>query len=232
MEETLKDKVSARLKDLDRNPFEAARRAGLERGFVNDILNGRKRSVRGENLVKLAIGLDCDPNYLIGRQETPKSSIQEGPGIVRILGDVAAGIWLDCGIEGWDNYTLEPSPFPPDGRFPTNAQFDLIVCGNSINRFARDGQRLRCVAYEAYPYPVLDDDIVVVERYRGDLRERTAKRWRKVNGVAELWPDSDDPRWQLPIKVDLESGFAEGDLIKIAGIVLYVYDIPRNFRNL
>jgi hypothetical protein len=46
--------VIARLKELKRNPFEAARLGGLERSFVNDILIGRKRSVRGENLERLA----------------------------------------------------------------------------------------------------------------------------------------------------------------------------------
>lgn len=229
--DTLKEKVEARLKDLERNPFEAARRAGLERGFINDILNGRKRSVRGENLIKLAIGLDCDPNYLIGRQTTPKSSLNEGPGIVRIQGEVAAGVWLDCGLDGWDNYELESSPFPPDGRFTTESQFDVIVRGSSINRFARDGQRLRCVLFDAYPWPLQDDDIVIVERFRGDLRERTAKRWRKRNGTAELWPDSDDPRWQEALKVDIESGFSDGDIIRIFGVVLYVYDVPRYHRK-
>ncbi len=227
---TLKERVETRLADLKRNPFEAARRGALERGFVNDILNGRKRSVRGENLLKLAIGLDCDPEYLIGRQATPKSSLNEGPGIVKVRGEVAAGIWLDCGLDGWDTYDLEPSPFPPDGRFTTDTQFDLIVRGSSINRFARDGQRLRCILWETYPYPLIDDDIVVVERFRGDLRERTAKRWRKRNGIIELWPDSDDPRWQEALKVDLESGFADGDLIKVFGVVLYVYDTPRHRR--
>lgn len=225
--ETLKEKVEARLNDLKRNPFEAARIAGLERGFINDILNGRKRSVRGENLVKLAIGLDCDPNYLIGRQEVPKGDMREGPGIVCIQGDVAAGVWLDCGFDGWDTYELEASPFPPDGRFLTNKQFDVIVRGNSINRFARDGQRLRCVLLEAYPWPLEDNDIVIAERFRGDLRERTAKRWRIHDGVAELWPDSDDPRWQEPLKINSEDGTSDGDLIQIYGVVLYVYDMPR-----
>jgi len=225
---SLKERVEARLADLKRNPFEAARLAGLERGFVNDILAGKKRSVRGENLEKLAIGLDCDPDYLIGRQATAKISLGDhGPGVVKVRGEVAAGIWLDAGIDGWDTYDLEPSPFPPDGRFPTDAQFDLIVRGTSINRFARDGQRLRCVAVEAFPWQIQEDDIVVVERFRGDLRERTAKRWRRRNGTLELWPDSDDERWQEPLTVNVESGFSDSDIVKVFGVVLYVYDTPR-----
>jgi len=231
MTPSLKDIVTARLADLRRNPFEAARIAGLERGFINDILAGKKRSVRGENLEKLAIGLDCDPDYLLGRQNTAKLSFSKHtPGVVYIRGEVAAGMWLDAGLDGWDTCEYEPSPFPPDGRFPTDAQFDLIVRGTSINRFAKDGQRLRCVSADTFPYQIQDNDIVIVERYRGDLRERTAKRWRRRNNVVELWPDSDDERWQAPLKVSEETSLSDGDEVRIFGLVLYVYDTPRRMR--
>lgn len=59
----LKRRVQQRLGDLGINPFEAARRGGLERNFINDILNEKKVSVRGDNLAKLARGLSCPPAY-------------------------------------------------------------------------------------------------------------------------------------------------------------------------
>lgn len=58
---TLKTVVSRRLTQLGKNPFEAARDGGLERNFVNDILNDKKRNVRGDNLEKLARGLEATP---------------------------------------------------------------------------------------------------------------------------------------------------------------------------
>jgi hypothetical protein len=61
----LRRTVMERLKQLDRNPFEAARLGGLDRSFVNDILIGRKRSVRGENLERLARALDWDSRILM-----------------------------------------------------------------------------------------------------------------------------------------------------------------------
>ena len=67
--------VMERLKELDRNPFEAARLGGLERSFVNDILIGRKRSVRGENVERLARALDWDSSLLMNaarRRPSPK----------------------------------------------------------------------------------------------------------------------------------------------------------------
>lgn len=65
MPETLKDRVGKLLDERGINPFEAARRGGLERSFVNDIMIGRKESVRGANLEKLAVGLGTTAQYLL-----------------------------------------------------------------------------------------------------------------------------------------------------------------------
>ena len=61
----LRTLISRRLAELDISPFEAARRGGLERCFVNDILVGKKRSVRGDNIGKLAAALETDPVSLL-----------------------------------------------------------------------------------------------------------------------------------------------------------------------
>ena len=58
MPSALARSVQARLNQLGRNPFEAARKGGLERSFINDILIGRKKSVRGDNIGRLATALD------------------------------------------------------------------------------------------------------------------------------------------------------------------------------
>jgi hypothetical protein len=74
--------VMERLKELNRNPFEAARLGGLDRSFVNDILIGRKRSVRGDNLERLARALDWDSGMLMDaarRSRSPKGFNLEGP---------------------------------------------------------------------------------------------------------------------------------------------------------
>jgi transcriptional regulator with XRE-family HTH domain len=61
--------VQARLNQLGRNPFEAARKGGLERSFINDILIGRKKSVRGDNIGRLAAALDWTVADLMMRIE-------------------------------------------------------------------------------------------------------------------------------------------------------------------
>jgi len=226
----LHERVHARLTELGMTVADASRRGKLSKDFIYDLVKGKKKGVQTRNLEKLAFALDCDTGYLLGAQETPRQPGMEAPSryVIPVAGEVAAGLWIDAGIDGGETYDLDPSPFPADPRFPIEAQFDLIVRGTSINRFAPEGHRLRCVAVDSYPWPILEDDMVVVERFRGDLRERTAKRIRRREGTLELWPDSDDPRWQEPFRVDEEAGTIEnGDVVRILGVVLYEYAIPR-----
>jgi transcriptional regulator with XRE-family HTH domain len=56
--------IRRRLEALGINSFEAARRVGAQRTFVNDILSGRKQSVRGDNLRRLADALEMDLSEL------------------------------------------------------------------------------------------------------------------------------------------------------------------------
>lgn len=63
----LKEVTEARLAELTRNPFEAARIGELERNFLNDILTDKKRSVRGDNFAKLAKALDLSVEELTSR---------------------------------------------------------------------------------------------------------------------------------------------------------------------
>lgn len=61
----LKTVVKKRLDQIGKNAFEAARDGGLERNYVNDILNGKKATIRGDKLAKLALGLDATPNEVL-----------------------------------------------------------------------------------------------------------------------------------------------------------------------
>lgn len=61
----LKEFVEDRLAELERNPFEAARKGGLERSFVNDILIGKKHSVSGAKIPLLAEALDTTSEAII-----------------------------------------------------------------------------------------------------------------------------------------------------------------------
>lgn len=87
MAESLKTIVARRLAHLGRNAFEAARFGGLERSYVNDILIGKKLSVRGDKLADLARALDWSAGELLaelngsgmGRKAKPSSRVASPP---------------------------------------------------------------------------------------------------------------------------------------------------------
>jgi phage repressor protein C with HTH and peptisase S24 domain len=68
----LKEFVEKRLLELGESPFSLARRYGAERGFINDILIGKKRSVRGDKMHLLAAMLQTSAEE-IARAESPKN---------------------------------------------------------------------------------------------------------------------------------------------------------------
>lgn len=149
---------------------------------------------------------------------------------IYVLGEVAAGMWKD--VRTADPYIdkLPVSDFFVDGRYPIYAQFDLIVKGNSLDKLAPDGFHLRCLdIYKAGVRPK-DKDIVIIERRNSHfLCETTAKRYRVIEGGAELWPESTDPRWQEPILV-LRGGEDSDTEIRITAVVLHVYN-PNIYRR-
>lgn len=144
---------------------------------------------------------------------------------IPILGRVAAGVW---GPVKPANPSVKPKPsrFPPDPRYPIDAQFDLVVEGNSLNLFAQDGEILRCVDLVKARLHYRDGDLVIVSRSRAsDERETTAKRVRTRNGRYELWPESDDPDYQKPFVIE-PGGEDQHDEIEVIAIVLYAYKTP------
>lgn len=109
-------------------------------------------------------------------------------------------------------------PEPSDPRFPSEAQFDLVVEGSSLNKLAREGDLIRCVDIERGGIKIENGDIVVIERSRGDARELLAKRVLKQCERYELWSESNHEFWREPVIRD------DGDNdIRIIAKVLYAY---------
>lgn len=228
-------RIDQRLKALDLSENKASVRSGLSRDAIRSIRrnarSGVQRGVSTETLRKLARGLETTPEWLIGGVgsgsadvdggELPPGFSEEGtPQGIPTLGDVAAGVWREVTAADAAKYGSR-STNPADPRYPATAQYDLVVRGSSIDRVARDGDRLRCVDLRETGLDVSDGDLVVVERRRegGHLVETTAKRVRQRGAKRELWPDSDDPQWQEPISY----GEAQGDAVEIIALVLYAY---------
>lgn len=74
----LKEVIRDRLAELNRKPLKAAEDAGLERGYLNDILRGRKRRIMQENLPAVAKALDWSIDEAmdaLGLRGTPAPTI-------------------------------------------------------------------------------------------------------------------------------------------------------------
>lgn len=202
----------------------ASEQAGLGSTYVRDVLV-RNRDPSLSYAAKLARAHGLSIDNLLGIAPARRSGTDEPA--IRVRGSVGAGAWHQVELPPEDS-ELDESPFPPDAHYPTRAQYDLIVQGNSINRFARDGERLRVVDIDAAGIDVFDDDLVIVLKSRdgGQLVETTAKRIRKRGPITELWPESDDPRWQEPERLDSRRT-KDGEEGRIVALVLYSYNTAR-----
>jgi hypothetical protein len=195
----------------------ASLEAGLGDSFVSDVL--KRRNPKLDGVARLARTHNLSIDQLLGlpmrqQQVAPKKPIQ-------VVGEVTGGQWREVNTE---DFQREESPFPADPAFPTEAQYDLIVRGNSINLFARDGERLRCVDIHKAGLEIYDGDLVIFERIRdgGQLVLTTAKRVRRRGPILELWPESDDPHWKEPIRIDLRQA-KSGETGRVIALVLYSY---------
>jgi len=155
MHETLKTRVRERLNALGLNPFEAARKAGFERSYVNDLLIGKKSTIRQGGIDALAEALQCDPDYLTGLQAVPTAG--EGADLrMPLAGIVEAGAWRELGAD--PGLTL---PAMPDPRYPVDAQETYIVRGDHAAGFGiTDGSAIVVVGMKTYR----DGDVVLVRR--------------------------------------------------------------------
>lgn len=138
MEHTLKEIVEARLSELGTNPFAAAKKGGLERSYINDLLIGKKQSVKSSMIPRLALALDMtasELNYLL----SPFMS-KDLP-TVAVMGRIGAGAEILPELEQtppeglYDIQTLIPVPagsiafeVEGDSMWPRYDPGDVIVC--------------------------------------------------------------------------------------------------------
>lgn len=217
----LADELKARNLDLQT----ASTEAKLGKTFARDVIK-RGRNPQLSFIAKLARAHGLSMDRLLDLPQNAKSDAAQKAVLVR--GEVGAGLWHE---QEANDFEAEPSPFPPDPLYPAESQYDLIVRGNSINRFARDGERLRVVDLARASIDYSNDDLVIVQKKRdgGHLIETTAKRIRVRGPIIELWPDSDDPRWQQPERIDTrQQKDGEG---RIIALVLYSYNPARRGRR-
>lgn len=144
---------------------------------------------------------------------------------VPVLGVVQAGAWSEV-----NESQAEPTEWvafsePQYGRAQL---FALAVRGNSVNRHYPDGCRVVCVP--AHESGIQEGDFVVVRRRRGSFVETTLKQIEIApDGNIELWPRSDDPLFQEPLRLAQVRDADEG--AEIIAVVIAKYEVGRAGRG-
>lgn len=173
MENYLRERIRERLDAAGISPFEAARKIGAERGFINDLLVGKKDTIRQKAIPALAEVLDCDPAYLIGAQAAPRvAEYAERDAVMGmpVAGICEAGAWRDGAGAGAGKML----PLAPDPRFSTQSQRAYLIRGHHADGLgAADGDIVVAVLGADWR----DGDTVIARRTkRGRGSELTVRR--------------------------------------------------------
>jgi transcriptional regulator with XRE-family HTH domain len=113
-----------------------------------------------------------------------------------------------------DGRALRPTPeavvgdfsVPHDTRYRRNAQFVLLIEGESVNRVARDGDWLLCIDIEALPGPPAHGDLVLIECAGARAPEISIRRLHRIAGRLEFSFDSDDAVWRETMTLPDDAG--------------------------
>jgi DNA-binding Xre family transcriptional regulator len=189
------ERVQARMSDLHTNSTEVARRAGLERTFVHDLISGRKKTVTAEALIALAKALQCLPEELVGKMGEIQRNAVEG---IEIVGIIEPEVWRGSAPRNLGTITTSNDGNPHVKAF--------VVRGDEAAPIGiRDGSALVVDMSGA----VRPGDIAVVERTRDNLRELSL--WRVANG--------DGPTILSSLDGNPEKIIEAGDAVKVIGRV-------------
>lgn len=113
-------RIRERLDDIGLDAASASKKAGLERGYIQDFFDGKKVSANGGNLEKLAYALDCSVGYLTGQTNTIGAPTAGGE-TLPLVGDIEPGAARRKREEG------EVVAAQPDARYPHLRHLAFVV---------------------------------------------------------------------------------------------------------
>lgn len=127
---TLKARVDFLLAKRGLTQAAASRQGGFKNtAFINDIVNTKKLSVRGENLLKLAVALSTTTDFLLGKSANPDPIIKDDPSVTHAIS--APNSWKAVAqarkdfSEDFDAPALDPGQFPRE--VPVRG---VVACGD------------------------------------------------------------------------------------------------------
>jgi SOS-response transcriptional repressor LexA len=209
-----------------------AREAGLNISFVRDILRGKTKVPKADNLKKLATALQTTPEALLSGERSPHEAVEnptklpDGP--LPYAGTVAAGDWLsddDFNQDVADNTV--PASIPRHPGYSRLPQMAWRVRGDSMNEVGIfDGQWIVGASYADYVDRIgelTNGSFVVVERTRaqGSERELTVKEVQFARRGMRLVPRSTNKRHR-EFFIDLdEDADPDRETVRILAVVLW-----------
>lgn len=183
MDSLIKRRISRRLAAMGLRASQADKLAGLSVGFTRDLLSGRKEQPRAAKLAQLAEVLDCDLDYLLLAQRSPRKGGVPDDGLV-VAGICEAGVFREPGFVP----KFGSAPFDPSPDYPAESQAAYYVHGDHAAGYhLPDETMLISVSAEGTKSAGRDwkvGDTVIVEQSRdqGSLVELTARRITRTQG--------------------------------------------------
>lgn len=203
---------------------ELARRVGTNRQNISDLRAG-KAAMSQKWAERIAPLLKVKPSELIFG---PGGSIADLTVLeVPVRGTVAAGRWLEHEKADLDLTGDYQVPALPSGYGRPSDQFAYKVEGLSMDkRRILPGDFVVCVPYYVARAAPTSGDIVVIERTRGQLVERTVKELRIKDDTISFISHSSDHRYNEPLMCAHRGSLLQcddGGVIEIVGYVVGRY---------
>ncbi|NEU14631.1 LexA family transcriptional regulator [Methylobacterium sp. BTF04] len=150
---------------------------------------------------------------------------------VTISGSVQAGEWVEA-VE-WDSFQHFQVQIPTPKEWPDLDIQGFLVRGNSMNNIYPDGSVVFAVpVIKNRIRPGPGDRVIVERRDNRQLFEVTLKELGlDSEGELVLWPRSNDPRHQTPVRVGSKQP-DDIEEVRITGVVVASFVLDRAARYL
>lgn len=213
MSDITRERIEARLKELDLSKNAASEEAGMDRSMLGKFLKGETKRLGYDRLSALARVLRTTVPYLVGETdviEEGAASATSSPSTydVPVVGIVEAGAFRP---QGWfDGQNLGVIENGLVKAWEGERQFAFLVRGDHVDRAAiRDGDAVICIDPWGAEAQIGSGDLVVVESRSGAVSEWTVREMIIHRDEVELAVRSSNPRLEairLPADADLRQG--------------------------
>lgn len=191
--------------------FKLSSEIGKGKDFIRDFLQGRKESLKQDDLVNIAKALNISTFDSI---ETAKNGELPVVGLV-VEGVAEAGTFRDISLE-CDSGEKPMINVAKDPRFTRAHQYALMVSGDSMDKRYPDGSYVICASWADTGLELKNGMPLHVDRYiAGKLMETTIKLYIEDQNGRRLSPSSNNSRHT---DISLEGG--EDTEIIVKGLIL------------